>query len=283
MHYVYSIFLFLFYLGITNTILDNIFNIEYANISAILSAAAYCGKDNYAKMRFQEPVEHFFVTDTIYDEATDLHGFVGVLHSKHTIYVVFRGSNSIRNWIEDFEFTKVEYLSFPDCDCAVHRGFYQTALNIKDDVFAAIQYLQKKHEHYTIIITGHSYGASIAQFIAMELLTNGIVSTVYNFGQPRVGNLEYAIFVNSKINVWRIVHNRDIVPHIPFSNGLGYSHSCREVFEDEYGYINICSDVDCEDMECSQQYEIKNTNVKDHMVYLGHNMICELTSNQLYQ
>uniref|UniRef100_A0A6C0DQ19 Fungal lipase-type domain-containing protein n=1 Tax=viral metagenome TaxID=1070528 RepID=A0A6C0DQ19_9ZZZZ len=251
------------------------FSLEKANISAALSASAYCGKDNYNTLVWKEPANGFILTDIIYDIVNDLHGYVGILPSTQTIYIVFRGSDSIRNWIADFEFVKMKYLTFPECDCSVHNGFYSSAKNVIDDVAKVIQMLKTKY-NYEIIVTGHSYGAAVAQLIAMELSAIKIEVAVYTFGQPRIGDMQFANFVNMKIkNVWRIVNNRDIVPHIPITTGLEYYHSCREVFVNESGDINICSESICEDGSCCRQYKIQSTNIIDHMIYLGHNMTCE--------
>lgn len=250
------------------------FTMEQVNITVWLSAAAYCEKDTYNTMTVAGPAHGFVVKDVIYDLKSDLQGYVGILPSQQKIYVVFRGSSSVRNWIEDLEIKEVEYDTFPECNCKVHDGFYKSTLNVIGQVTKSAKTLQNQYK-YDIIVTGHSYGAAVAQLIAMELCAIGIKSSVYNFGQPLIGDHAYAAFVNTKINnLWRIVHNKDMVPHIP-PEVFGYQHSCQEVFEDEKGNIKLCSEIDCQDPTCSQQYDLKETNVNDHEVYLGHNMDCE--------
>ena len=252
------------------------FSLQQANITAILSAASYCDKNDIYNIKWREPAKGFQLTDIIYDFTTDLNGYIGILPSTKTIYIVFRGSQSIRNWIEDFEVKKIDYLTFPECNCKVHKGFYNSAINVIDYILLSIENLKSKY-NYNIIVTGHSYGGAVAQLIAMELSAKKIDTIVYNFGQPRIGDVEYSIFVNTKIVLWRIVHNRDIVPHIPTIKGFEYYHACGEVFEDYNNDIHFCSDIDCEDMSCSRQYKLKDTNIKDHMIYLGYNMTCEET------
>ena len=251
------------------------FSINQANISVWLSAAAYCDKTKYQTMSISGPATGFIVKNIIHDYNTDIQGYVGFLQSAKTIYAVFRGSSSIRNWINDFEVKKVDYLTFPDCGCKVHKGFYKSTVGILNETVSAIDKLKKEYD-YDIIITGHSYGAAVAQLFAMELASLNIESSVYNFGQPRIGDYDYSVFVNSKLtNMWRIVHNADIVPHIPTIKGFEYYHSCREVFEDEFENIRICSASDCEDIMCSQKYKLQNASITDHDIYLGHYMSCE--------
>lgn len=265
---MYIIFFFLFVAQVSA------FTMEQSNITVWLSAAAYCGKDDYPTMKLTGPASGFIVKDVLYDYKSDLQGYIGILPSQQKIYIVFRGSSSVRNWIEDLEIKKVDYVTFPECNCKVHDGFYKSTKNVMDQVSTSVELLQKQYV-YDIIVTGHSYGAATAQLTAMELYAKGIHSSVYNFGQPLIGDTAYAVFVNTKIdNLWRIVHNKDMVPHIP-PEEFGYLHSCQEVFEDEKGNIKLCSETDCTDPTCSQQYDIKETNVNDHEIYLGHTMSCE--------
>ena len=122
----------------------------------------------------------------------------------------------------------------------------------------------------------NSYGASTVQLLAMELEKKGIKVEIYNYGQPRVGDAKYADFVNTVIeDYWRFTHNRDIVPHVPPTTGFGYLHSCREVFEDENGILNLCSETDCEDSKCANKYSLTQTNTDDHSYYLGRRIDCE--------
>jgi predicted lipase len=179
------------------------------------------------------------------------------------------------NWLDDFEVKLVPYVSFPDCNCYVHNGFYTSALGIKNKTISTVQFLKKLYPTYSVIVTGHSYGASVGQLLAMELEKTGIKTKIYNYGQPRVGDRKYAGYVNTVINeYWRATHNKDVVPHLPPTIEFGYVHSCREIFEDENNKINICSEVNCEDTKCADQYTLIQTNSEDHLYYLNHRVSC---------
>jgi len=253
------------------------YNVEQSQITVWLSSAAYCDKEIYPTMKIGGPANDFILTNTIYDKKTDILGFVGILHSSKTIYVVFRGSSSIMNWVDDFEIKKVKYTTYlPEClECKIHYGFYNSALSIKNETIDAVGNLNKLYPSYSVICTGHSLGAAIAQVISMELNRDEIRSIVYNFGQPRVGDINYSMFVNKKIReFWRFTHNRDMVVHTPPRKDLEYYHSCVEIFEEEDGQLKICSDSNCEDSNCADKYKLYQTNTKDHKVYLGHEMNC---------
>ena len=111
----------------------------------------------------------------------------------------------------------------------------------------------------------------------MELFAVGIINKVYNFGQPRVGDIKYASFVNTIIkDYWRFTHDKDLVPHIPPIDKLEYYHSCGEIFENFYGSLQTC--IECEDPLCADQYLVKETNIDDHRIYLGHELDCSAST-----
>lgn len=247
-----------------------------AHTTVYLSGAAYCGKNNYDTMLLDGPATGFVYEDTLYDIKTDLQGYIGYIPSRKSIYVIVRGSSSLLNWIDDLEVKLVDYVSWPTCNCHVHYGFYRSAESVSNKTVTSVLTLKKKFPDYSVIMTGHSYGAATTELLGMELERFGIDVEIYNYGQPRVGDENYAGFVNTVIeNYWRFTHNRDIVPHLPPTAGLGYLHSCREVFEDMDGNLIICSEVNCEDQLCSGQFSISNTNSDDHSYYLGHYLDCK--------
>ena len=255
------------------------YNVTQSQVGVWLSGSAYCAKDAYPTMKLSGPAQGFVVTDILYDKKTDLQGFVGLLPSTSTIYVVFRGSSSILNWLDDAEALKTDYDTFPECDCKVHTGFYTATLALKSQTIDALHKLKIMYPTYKIVTSGHSLGAAISQLISMELAAINIRSTVYNYGQPRIGDKKYAAFVNTKLpDMWRFTHNRDIVPHIPPIKEMNYYHSCREVFQDEKGVVKTCSNVDCEDPTCADQYSLHQTSGKDHETYLNHDLSCEAST-----
>ena len=62
---------------------------------------------------------------------------------------------------------------------------------------------------------------------------------------------------------------------LPVLYGFGYQHSCREIFEDSTGKLTLCSDYNCEDPKCADQFNLVQTNGDDHTYYLGHKLSCE--------
>lgn len=266
-----NFFLFLFFISIVSS-----YDSSQLNIGVWLSGAAYCGKDTYNKMILGGPASGFTYKETLYDVKTDLQGYIGILPTTKSIYVVIRGSSSIINWLDDFEVKLVPYDSFPECNCKVHYGFYNSALGVTSKMIESVKSLRIKYPGYSVVITGHSYGAACGQLLAMELVKNGMNVKLYNYGQPRVGDANYAIFVNTKIaEYYRTTHNKDIVPHVPPIEGFGYQHSCREIFEVSTGNLKVCSVTNCEDPKCADQFSLVQTNGDDHSYYLGHHVSCD--------
>jgi hypothetical protein len=60
---------------------------------------------------------------TLYNKSEDVEGFIGYLPSNNSIYVVFKGSTSIKNWFTNLDGVKASYKTWTDCKCSVHAGF----------------------------------------------------------------------------------------------------------------------------------------------------------------
>ena len=97
-----------------------------AEISVTLSQLAYCGRNSYMNQVWTGPVSDFVPTKVIYNGVLDdTEGFVGYLPSDQSIFVVFRGSESLANWLTNLSTAKRPWTSFPECGkCQVHSGFY---------------------------------------------------------------------------------------------------------------------------------------------------------------
>lgn len=88
---------------------------------------------------------------------------------------------------------------------------------------------------------------------------------VHNFGQPRVGNLKYSQFATKKVQtIFRVVHNRDLVPHLP--PNVDYHHPAFEVLlSPDCDTYKVC-DNSGEDPSCSNSF-FPNYKTDDHDFY----------------
>lgn len=104
---------------------------------------------------------------------------------------------------------------------------------MKEDVLQ----LKSLHPNFEVWINGHSLGGALASVAASFIVEDRIFKPenikLVTMGQPRTGDYDYALWHDKTFPYsFRIVHNRDIVPHIPPQLGIGYSmyHHRTEVW-----------------------------------------------------
>ena len=123
-----------------------------------------------------------------------------------------------------------------------------------------IHLLQKEYPGAEVTVMGYSLGGTLAVHECLQLTLEGIKCQLITYGSPRVGNREFAEYVNEMIpDQWRVVYKRDIVVIHPF-NKLGYLHSGTEIHFDspsQYSILPLNSD---------RNHNI-NTSIQDHKSY----------------
>lgn len=210
---------------------------------------------------------------TIDEKRYDTQGFVGYIPAQKTIYVVFRGSTSIEDWLQDLSELLCDAPSY--CSgCQVHCGFQETEQKAFPLVLDAVEKLKAMLPDYKLVITGHSLGAAVATLVTLDLLALkkfGNIALV-NYGSPRIGNDKFVEFAsNAIVDKSRHTHYKDIVPHVPvhyrFTHISGEVYEPKELFD---GTLQMCSGY--EDPTCSYQWHV--TSIDDHMHYLGLYLNC---------
>jgi Lipase (class 3) len=100
-------------------------------------------------------------------------------------------------WINNLKFDKVPFAGCTNCE--VHEGFYEDYTSLSAQLTSALSSLGAKSAS-SMKLTGHSLGASEANLAAFELSLAGYpVGMIYNYGQPRVGNPDYAAGFDSLV------------------------------------------------------------------------------------
>jgi triacylglycerol lipase len=194
-----------------------------AQILAQASAMAYREPAKCAKWA---AVSGFTGPFDVFDNA-DTQGFVA--ESADAIIVAFRGTQPNRpmDWFVDFRATRGAW----DHNVGhVHDGFYSALRKVWGVTLANGEVLPRRllnRGNKTIWITGHSLGGALAELCAAQALfvSKIPVQGVYTFGQPRVGNNDFADAVNAKLGsgIFRFVNDRDIVPRVPLFS-MGFCH-----------------------------------------------------------
>lgn len=189
--------------------------------------------------------------------------------SQESIYIVFRGSSSIDDWINNLD---SQLTTYPSCnDCEVHKGFYEAEQSVSAYIQENLLALLSDYPSYSVIVTGHSLGGAMATLTALDLtniLTNNPLR-LFNFDSPRVGNMNFAAHTSDVLKDRnRVTHKRDIVPHLPWHRR--FVHISGEWYEDENG-IHQCTGY--EDPNCAYQWYWLS--VDDHLVYLNLQIDCD--------
>ena len=255
------------------------FDREIAGAAVWFSADAYCPLIELPTRDWVGPTTGFTYVGTILDAPSDTQGYFGVHHRSHSVWIVFRGTTTARDWMSDAALWQVPEWEEECMGCMVHFGFKKCKDAVLAQVTAAVQQLLQSHPNYRIIITGHSLGGAIASLIAVDLAhilpSHNIV--LYTFGSPRVGNAATSAHANAVLpRAVRITHLQDVVPHLP-TESRGYVHFPHEVYEDENHQLVFCEGAD--DAACAEQWKLRDTNAMDHMLYLNHGMHCDSADN----
>lgn len=132
-----------------------------------------------------------------------------VVQNKDSVVVAIRGTETLKEWIEDFYANLVPFV-VPN-QGVVHEGFQEVYSHIRKSILNLISGVVDKQ----LYIVGHSLGAALAMFAALEIvISTGQVAEVYTFGGPRTfawaGKFDSLI-----IHCNRVVNHGDIVPQVP--------------------------------------------------------------------
>ena len=172
----------------------------------------------------------------IEDKKSDTQGFVAI--KDKSIYIVWRGSSSKKDFQNDASVDKVPFIEEGE---KVHIGFKSSWEAVKDQTYEALDKALKtlggEDKIDNIIVCGHSLGAAVTTLFAYSIYTiyksNKIISCT--IGSPRVGNKVFKTnFDKSPIESLRIVNNLDVVTRTP---NIGYHHINTELRIDDDGKI----------------------------------------------
>ncbi|KAG9303560.1 hypothetical protein G9A89_018456 [Geosiphon pyriformis] len=208
----------------------------------------------------------------INSQNSDTQGYIAINDAKNLIVVAFRGTQL--NQAKDIStIINILLTEYPGVKGAkVHQGFLNAFQSVKEEIFQIVQSLLNKNPKFNLAIVGHSLGGAIAVLEALDLKQriSSLISNqnyfVYTYGQPRIGNTEFANYVDSKILMSRIIHTVDLVPHIP-PRLFGYQHSSGEIWiQSDANDMNCCV-LKCdgqENKECSNSIPFFEQTFQSH-------------------
>eukprot|EP00735_Rhodelphis_limneticus_P011250 TRINITY_DN4329_c0_g1::TRINITY_DN4329_c0_g1_i1::g.21184::m.21184 TRINITY_DN4329_c0_g1::TRINITY_DN4329_c0_g1_i1::g.21184 ORF type:complete len:421 (+),score=43.64,sp/P61872/LIP_RHIOR/31.75/5e-24,Lipase_3/PF01764.20/8.7e-31,Abhydrolase_1/PF00561.15/0.0016,Abhydrolase_6/PF12697.2/0.0041,Abhydrolase_5/PF12695.2/0.014,PGAP1/PF07819.8/0.018,DUF2974/PF11187.3/3.5e+03,DUF2974/PF11187.3/0.021,Abhydrolase_3/PF07859.8/0.11,DUF2048/PF09752.4/0.14 TRINITY_DN4329_c0_g1_i1:74-1264(+) len=261
----------------------------------IYSSLAYCPPEvsSSPDSWFNECREpEFQILKTFRDENTT--GFAIVGADATRIVVSFKGSNGTRDFHADF-IAGLESVLYFDFNCKlndnferkVHWGFCTYYQSIQSHGLPEFvhQLFTQAHGKKQVYVTGHSLGGALASLFTADIASRytDIVPILYTYGAPRVGDFDFSKSVEDMTKeAYRIVHSRDMVPHLPkccfgiWGAVCDHSQTCPHHPSEEAWYFNDMTDaqdpVMCtaegEDPACSLGL-IFPTSLEDHLVYFN--------------
>ncbi|XP_073150324.1 phospholipase A1 PLIP2, chloroplastic-like [Henckelia pumila] len=131
---------------------------------------------------------------------------------------VIQGSESMASWRANLLFEPVQ---FEGLDVLVHRGIYEAAKGMYDQMLPEIRAHLKAHgDRATLRFTGHSLGGSLSLLVNLMLLIRGEAShtsllPVITFGAPSImcgGDRLLRTLKLPQNHVRSVIMHRDIVP-----------------------------------------------------------------------
>jgi triacylglycerol lipase len=214
------------------------FDIDLALELASLSNDAYTQYNDYKRGK-EWPGPKGYKLDIAFNAVYEnKHLPIGFIASKgDDIYISWRGTDSVEEWIEDAKFDQVNCSYLPG-EIKVELGFHQLyAIGQKDHSppqAIVLKFLKTRQIKGTIYVTGHSLGSALAVLNILDIAKNTSHSNpvLYSFAGPRVGSPVYASIYNSTISdSWRIVNSNDEVPKLPLKDTFGnhYKHVNEEL------------------------------------------------------
>ena len=170
------------------------------------------------------------------DSKTDTQGFTAL--SSDTLYIVWRGSSSLKDFLEDAQVKKVNFVEPGE---RVHNGFYTAFSSVKEDLYSSVNHVITNNldKIKSVVVCGHSLGAALAVISSYMICKDfpQITHLVKNLtiGCPRVGNSTFKDNYNKLVpKSIRIVNDKDLVTRIP---KIGYTHINEGITLNEKGEV----------------------------------------------
>uniref|UniRef100_A0A7S4NEU1 Fungal lipase-type domain-containing protein n=1 Tax=Odontella aurita TaxID=265563 RepID=A0A7S4NEU1_9STRA len=192
-----------------------------------------------------------------------------ISHPRKTVYVVFRGSATAKDWMMDM-YMKLESVKNPvkggdglKRNIKVHAGFYEYLMkpieksgveeprSKFDSICSTVKRLMAENPGYRLFSTGHSLGAALSTLFAFYAASIsddlGIAKSIkcINIGSPAVGNMDFVeafehLESKGKIRQFRIVNDGDPIPRMPKTDPVKggivnhFNQVCR------YRHVGFC-------------------------------------------
>ncbi len=215
---MFAILVILSVLLVSAEALGSSYDFVHGNASLWHSIIPYCDTNSYLTRSYIGYSSSFLPTAKIEDKSRSTYGYVGVQPNINSIFVTFRGSEDLNNWITNLDAVTTSY---PGCSkCDVHKGFYVAEQSVFPGILSAVKALKTQYPSFTVIATGHSLGAALATLTALDLSASGISPVkLFNYGSPRVGNTAFSNWASTKVAITRSTHYKVYTSFLSYVSG----------------------------------------------------------------
>ncbi|MGK7895669.1 MAG: hypothetical protein AB4372_19150 [Xenococcus sp. (in: cyanobacteria)] len=141
-----------------------------------------------------------------------------VVGDEEKIILVFRGTQQKLDWLANAKLHQETWTATRKIG-KVHVGFYEAFASVCSKMEDYIKQLRTKDQ--PIWVTGHSLGGALTTLacahIELQMPDDYRVAGAYTFGQPRVGNDDFADAFDERLKgrFFRIMNQNDIVCVVP--------------------------------------------------------------------
>jgi hypothetical protein len=195
----------------------------------------------------------------------------------------------LKQWLGNFDNQKTTPKIFKNKKTKIHRGFYEALKRLKKRYLPFYKEMRRDPKKMTIY-AGHSRGGGIATIAGFQSKKEGIPTTVFTMGSPKVGNKLFVQEYSSMLKdfSYRYVYGSDFIPHSqPL---LKFKHVPNEFWESS-GKIKFCKTLENkpwkQDRSCSKglyrgvsiksvfkklkrKFKKMKNGASDHMEYWGY-------------
>ncbi|KAG8793992.1 hypothetical protein FRC12_000956 [Ceratobasidium sp. 428] len=224
------------------------------------AGAAYCSAATTWTCTHCKSLPGFVVYATGGDGDAVPKWYVGWWPTQSTVVVGHQGTDpsKFESVLNDAEAVRssLDPTLFPGVPSTVHAhdGFQGAHKASATQVLAAVKKALADHAGTKVLAVGHSLGGAIASLDALYFKLN-LSSTVsvkaVTYGLPRVGNPEFASYLDSKVpDFSHVTNKKDVVPILP-GRGLGYAHPNGEKHIVAAGQWDACDGHDNTSPNCS--------------------------------
>lgn len=130
-----------------------------------------------------------------------------------TLVIAFRSTSTPLEIQHDLQMSQVSYGSYEGS--LVHAGFHKLVHTFwNESISPQLEQVQPQR----VLFTGHSLGGALALLggVHYSRYYPEIPTHVYSYGAPRVGNQEFAAYVESlPVHIWRVINECDFITQLP--------------------------------------------------------------------